>query len=274
MLAVIPVLHAALKLRRIHLWVAVIGYLSVTIFAFVAMPSPEVRGATVMDDLATAAILVLMVGGTAHAFMLRLQVFGRVQRRNKIETLAGVRWSTWSTFISICWALVPLVSVGSLAVIPALHAALKLRRINLWLSVAAYVGATLFVFVAIPAAGVEDPTVIGNLAVAVAVVLIAVGTTHAFMLRPHVFGGAPRSDPFISDATATQDGSPQSQVRVVDDTTVDHNVQRPRSDPAIVSGSATDQSKSLSRYEILVLVVTVVVGLLSAASTIIAQAFF
>jgi len=273
MLAVIPVLHAALKLRRIHLWVAVIGYLSVTIFAFVAMPSPEVRGATVMDDLATAATLVLMVGGTAHAFMLRLQVFGRVQRRNKIETLAGVRWSTWSTFISICWALVPLVSVGSLAVIPALHAALKLRRIHLWLSVVAYVGATLFVFVAIPSAG-EDPTVIGDLAVAVVTVLIAVGTAHAFMLRPHVFEGASRPDSFISDATAAQESRPQLQVHIVDDTTVDHNVQRPRSHSAIVSGSVAGQPKSLSRYEILVLVVTVVVGLLSAASTIIAQAFF
>lgn len=183
----------------------------------------------------------------------------------------SARQRTWHVVGSVFWALIPLLSFGALAVVPALHAALKLRRSHLWLFVVAYLSVTIFVFVAIPPPQVSDPGVMGDLAGAAVLVLIAGGTVHAFMLRPHVFGGTlRRPDSFIPDApAATQTNRPQSQIQTVGDAPASRNFQRHAiTDPDL----GVNKPERLSKYEILILVVTVVVGLLSAVSTIVAAA--
>lgn len=77
MFAGVPVVHAAARLRRIRLWLLAVAYASVTAFAWVTVPTAEVRDATAVENLAAGAVLVLMIGGTIHAFLLRRHVFGR-----------------------------------------------------------------------------------------------------------------------------------------------------------------------------------------------------
>lgn len=198
------------------------------------------------------------------------------------EASVSVRRRTWRTVCSVFWALIPLLSLGILAVIPVLHAALKLRHSHLWLFVVAYLSATVFALIALPPAHVTDPDVIGNLAAAAIMLLMAGGTVHAFMLRPRVFGGTLRPGSFTPDASAaTQTNRPQPvQIETfngpisVEGAVSSRSLQQPQRHPTIDSNLGADQPERLSKYQVLILVVTVVVGLLTAAATIAAAALF
>lgn len=391
-LATVPVLHAALKRRRAGLWVIVVVYVGLTVFALIAIPPVRDTTPGVTGNLATAASILLFIGGTIHAFILRPRVFGASPRRDSppssvpigqqsrglgpsphpewtvgaprpgsppraqasqqssdvespqyrdrdfhnsqqlqshqrnashlapLESKSpprpsssrtappGVLQSTWAVVGSVLWALIPLLSFGLLAAVPALHAALKLRRAGLWVLVVIYVGLTTFAFAAAPPAHVKTFGVVGNLSMVTLFLLMAGATTHAFVLRPRVFAGArrPGSSPVIAPAgqptggveprrhtdwgavrtpeeppppagtSATQPTPPGGAPVISTDNGYSHTPEKPRPHETTTSSSGTHQGyrERLSRYEILVLIVSVVGGLLGAVSTILAEALF
>lgn len=71
----IPIIHAAAKLRRLRLWLFAAAYVGATTVVWVTVPGSQVEDATVVEDLAVGAALVLAVGCTVHAFLLRREVF-------------------------------------------------------------------------------------------------------------------------------------------------------------------------------------------------------
>ena len=101
-----------------------------------------------------------------------------------------MRQHAWRTVGFVLWALIPLPSLGILASIPVLHAALRLRHPRLWLFIFAYVGLTVRPSPSHTSLYVTNLNVIGNLAESALVLLIVGGTIHAFVLRPQVFKGA------------------------------------------------------------------------------------
>lgn len=112
------------------------------------------------------------------------------------------RWAV--TTGSVLWASIPLLSLGLFSPIPIIHAAAKLRRPRLWLLAAAYAGVTAFAWVTVPAAEVDDATVIENLAVGAVLALAVGGTVHAFLLRRRVFGHHGPVEPAVAQALAAR----------------------------------------------------------------------
>ena len=91
------------------------------------------------------------------------------------------RWWTWS----------PAYTVGVIAFIPALHAAIKLRRRELWIWASGLILGDILVWVLVSADS-NDPdaaaTPIESVGLIVALVLAVAGTTHAFRVRDEVLG--------------------------------------------------------------------------------------
>jgi len=77
---------------------------------------------------------------------------------------------------SILWALIPLLSLGLLAFVPFVHAAMRLKNAALWLAAAGYV-ALLIAFFAL-----NIPAIL--------ILVIVAATIHAFVLRERVFAAA------------------------------------------------------------------------------------
>lgn len=77
MLAAVPIIHAAAKLRRVWLSLSAAAYVGATVFALVYIPPAEAANTSVIGDVATGFTLVLAFGGTLHAFLLRNRVFQR-----------------------------------------------------------------------------------------------------------------------------------------------------------------------------------------------------
>jgi hypothetical protein len=103
-------------------------------------------------------------------------------------------------FGTILWALIPLLSFGLLAPVPFAHAAVRLRQRRLWVVTAVYaIGSLLWIIgVSLPEGGWGD-TLFGI----VALVLVAVGTPHAFLLRGRVFAPPP-TQPALAAALAAR----------------------------------------------------------------------
>ncbi len=107
------------------------------------------------------------------------------------ETAAPVRKA--SRAWSVLWALVPVISLGLLAPVPAAHAAYRLRSVRLALSAALY-AAALVTALALPADGGSADAVSGLLLVTAGVA----ATVQAFLVRGRVFavgGNASPSEP-------------------------------------------------------------------------------
>src|SRR3954453_14913850 len=91
------------------------------------------------------------------------------------------------------WAMVPVLTAGLAAFVPALHAAIKLRRRNLWIAAGALAAAAVFVMLMVaiddavpsPPAPGEPSTisVFGGFGTVVAIAAAAAGTVLAFRLR-------------------------------------------------------------------------------------------
>jgi hypothetical protein len=62
----------AIRLRKAIHWLAVVGYLALTVTCFATTNSPD---SSVRRTVFTAAIVVLWLGGTAHAFAIRSRAF-------------------------------------------------------------------------------------------------------------------------------------------------------------------------------------------------------
>lgn len=76
-LAWVPILHAALRIRRRFLAWSTAGYVAATVAVFVLLSLPESTSVAV-DVATTLAVLglpALAVGGTVHALLLRSRVF-------------------------------------------------------------------------------------------------------------------------------------------------------------------------------------------------------
>jgi DNA uptake protein ComE-like DNA-binding protein len=125
------------------------------------------------------------------------------------QAVSAMRLRSWLT---VCWALLPAVSLGLLAVVPALHAAFRLRRRSLWAIAIAYGLLTMAATTLMgrdPNSGTAAPAGTRD-SVGVALLLggAVVATVHAFMLRAQVFPSvaamrAPlRDDPAVAAAVA------------------------------------------------------------------------
>ncbi|TDW79569.1 caspase family protein [Kribbella sp. VKM Ac-2566] len=102
---------------------------------------------------------------------------------------------------SILWALIPLLSLGLLAFVPFVHAAVRLKNAALWLAAAGY-AALLVAFLAL-----NVPAIL--------ILLIVAASIHAFVLRERVFAVAeatPVGRPAAPPATARQVPMPHFRV--------------------------------------------------------------
>ncbi len=112
------------------------------------------------------------------------------------------RWWVWS----------PAYTMGLFAFAPALHAAIKLRRRNLWVWATGLIAADLVVWGLVggtPANPDGSNTPIQDVGVVLALVLAVAGTVHAFRVRDEVFGtssaGAPAGlDPAVAHSLAAR----------------------------------------------------------------------
>jgi hypothetical protein len=64
--------YPAIRLRKVVHWLAVASYLALTATVFATVGSPD---STARETVAAAAIVVLWLGGTAHAFAIRSRAF-------------------------------------------------------------------------------------------------------------------------------------------------------------------------------------------------------
>jgi hypothetical protein len=130
------------------------------------------------------------------------------------------RWWVWS----------PAYTVGLFAFIPALHAAIKLQRRDLWLwAVGLSVGDVILwgVVPAGPSNLGESLTTMQNVGAFIAVGLAIVGTIHAFGVRDEVFGTSPTVkavagtpkvlDPAIANSLAARERRAESVALSVKD---------------------------------------------------------
>jgi hypothetical protein len=91
-------------------------------------------------------------------------------------------------FGTILWALLPLLSLGLLAPVPFAVAAVRLRQRWLWVVTAGYaIGSALLIVGAFSPEGGWGEALSGT----VLLLLMAGGTTHAFVLRRRVFVPSP-----------------------------------------------------------------------------------
>ncbi|MEC3978501.1 hypothetical protein [Amycolatopsis sp. H20-H5] len=90
--------------------------------------------------------------------------------------------------LTLCYFVLPVLTVGILAFLPFIHAAFRLRRPGVWLSLAVYVvlDATIMVLFGLsdPTGGISD--VYGNLAVASALLVMVVACVQLARLRRDV----------------------------------------------------------------------------------------
>ena len=87
--------------------------------------------------------------------------------------------------------LSPAYTFGVISFVPALNAALKLKRPRLWYWCAGLVAGDVVLWILLSASGNADsPGVIGDLGTLLAISLAVVGTHQAFGLRREVFGNA------------------------------------------------------------------------------------
>ena len=92
------------------------------------------------------------------------------------------------------WALSPAYTMGTIAFIPALHAALKLRRPTLWCWFAGLAVCSIVVWVLLGGSGDDDSSgVAGGFGVVLAIGSAVAGTYQALGLRREVFGDTDRA---------------------------------------------------------------------------------
>jgi hypothetical protein len=92
------------------------------------------------------------------------------------------------------WAWSPTYTLGLFAFIPALHAAIKLQRRDLWLWAVGLSAGDVILWGVAPVGPSdlgESLTTMQNVGAFIAVVLAIVGTIHAFGVRDEVFGTSP-----------------------------------------------------------------------------------
>lgn len=91
LLSPVLIIHAAAKLRRVWLWLFAAAYVGVAAYAFANLPSVDDANYSAAENLSGGLILLLMLGGTLHAFLLRGRVFPRPQRIDPAvaDALAG-----------------------------------------------------------------------------------------------------------------------------------------------------------------------------------------
>jgi DNA uptake protein ComE-like DNA-binding protein len=97
-------------------------------------------------------------------------------------------------FGTILWALVPALSLGLLAAVPFVHAAVKLRDRRMWVVTAAYAIVELALFVSLGGSGGPEATEGSPLYGGLLVALIITATVHAFLLRGRVFAVSPTQE--------------------------------------------------------------------------------
>lgn len=110
-----------------------------------------------------------------------------------------------SRFRQLAWASVPIWSLSLLVYAPFLRLALIRRRARDWLVFAGYLAASITVLVLLSVPGPDDlaSDTAGALAVALAVVLMAVGSVHAFTaFRPVPEASALASEQALTTARA------------------------------------------------------------------------
>ncbi len=95
------------------------------------------------------------------------------------------------------WALSPAYTLGLVAFIPAVHAAIALRRVGLWLWASVLIGADVLAWTLMSSAernpdGSNTPA--QNAGVIMVLVLAVLSTVHAFRVRDEVFAGAGMGD--------------------------------------------------------------------------------
>jgi len=111
--------------------------------------------------------------------------------------------------LSFVWAFLPVLSFGSLAPIPIIHAAVKLRTWTLWAAAAVYTAAEILVWSEtmtvtsgpVEPAEVSDPP---GWAAALLMGLIVVPTIHALTLRGRVFEVKPQDPAVVAVLQARQ----------------------------------------------------------------------
>ena len=136
-----------------------------------------------------------------------LQWTGRLETAGSPPARSSHRWWAWS----------PTYTLGLFAFIPALHAAIKLQRRDLWQWAAGLIAGDLVVW-GLLSGGPSNPDApqmpFRDMATLVALVLAVLGTTHALRVRDEVFGtsasqdaqiGIPAVlDPAIADSLAAR----------------------------------------------------------------------
>jgi DNA uptake protein ComE-like DNA-binding protein len=116
------------------------------------------------------------------------------------------------SWLTVCWALLPAVSLGLLNIVPALHAAFRLRRRSLWATAITY-GLLTLVATTLMSSDPNSGTAghagtRGGVGVALLLGGAVVATVHAFMLRVQVFPSVAamrtplRDDPAVAAAVA------------------------------------------------------------------------
>lgn len=87
------------------------------------------------------------------------------------------------------WALSPLYSFGLVAFVPALHAAVKLRRRDLWYWAGGLIGgnALIFALMSGPSNADGSSTTAESVGGVLCIVLAVLGTVHAYRMRDEVF---------------------------------------------------------------------------------------
>jgi helix-hairpin-helix protein len=114
---------------------------------------------------------------------------------------------------TILWALLPLLTWGLLAPVPFVHAAVRLRTVQMWLVAAFYT----IVWLAVGPAGVlvQNPDVNEAVQGFSQLGLVVAATTHAFVLRERVFPtpGPPAitGDPVVAAALAARQRREQAR---------------------------------------------------------------
>lgn len=116
-----------------------------------------------------------------------LQWTGHVEAVVAPPAASSHRWWAWS----------PAYTLGLFAFIPALHAAMKLQRRDLWQWAAGLIAGDLVVW-GLLSGGPSNPDgpqmPFQDMGTLVALVLAVVGTTHALRVRDEVFGPSPSPD--------------------------------------------------------------------------------
>ena len=105
LLAPVPFAVAAVRLRQRRMWLVTVAYAIGSALLIVGAFTPEGGPG---DALIGTVILLLMVGGTTHAFLLRGRVFGP----SSTETMRKPRWGLLVAAIGVLLLGVGLVVAG------------------------------------------------------------------------------------------------------------------------------------------------------------------